>query len=76
MPARTHPWLAAGVIAATPVVAGLLAVQVVASPFSGESGSVDTGSMEYSLIQMDQFSNAEGTDPTVFCDKAGIPLEK
>lgn len=58
------------------VVASLLAVQVVASPFSGESGSVDTGSMEYSLIQMDQFSNAEGTDPTVFCDKAGIPLEK
>jgi hypothetical protein len=58
------------------VVASLLAVQVVASPFSGESGSVDTGSMEYALVQMDQFAKAEGADPTVFCDKAGIPLEK
>jgi hypothetical protein len=58
------------------VVASLLAVQVVASPFSGQSGSVDTGSMEYSLVQMDQFAKAEGTNPTVLCDKAGIPLEK
>lgn len=58
------------------VVASLLAVQVVASPFSGESGSVDTGSMEYSLVQMDQFAKAEGVSPTEFCDKAGIPLAK
>lgn len=58
------------------VVASLLAVQVVSSPFSGESGSIDTGSMEYSLVQMDQFAKAEGVAPAVLCDKAGIPLEK
>ena len=72
-------WLAQASMMAgvtTLVVASLLAVQVVASPFSGESGSVDTGSMEYALVQMDQFAKAEGADPTVFCDKAGIPLEK
>ena len=60
----------------TLVVASLLAVQVVSSPFSGESGSVDTGSMEYALVQMDQFAKAEGAAPTVYCDKAGLPLAK
>ena len=58
------------------VVSALLAVQVLAVPFSGESGSIDTGSMEYALVQMDQFAKAEGTAPMVYCDKAGLPLAK
>lgn len=72
-------WLAQASMMAgvtTLVVASLLAVQVVASPFSGQSGSVDTGSMEYALVQMDQFAKAEGAAPTVYCDKAGLPLTK
>jgi hypothetical protein len=58
------------------VVSALLAVQVLAVPFSGESGSIDTGSMEYALVQMDQFAKAEGTAPMVYCNKAGLPLAK
>jgi hypothetical protein len=72
-------WLAQASMMAgvtTLVVASLLAVQVVASPFSGQSGSVDTGSMEYALVQMDQFAKAEGAAPAVYCDKAGLPLAK
>ncbi len=58
------------------VVASLLAVQVLAAPFSGESGSIDPSSMEYSLVQMDQFSKAEGTTPAVLCTEAGIALKQ
>ncbi len=55
------------------VVAALLAVQVLAVPFAGESGSIDTGSMDYALVQMDQSAKAEGASPAVVCDKVGIP---
>jgi hypothetical protein len=58
------------------VVSSLLAVQVLAVPFSGESGSINTSSMEYALVQMDQFAKAEGTAPKVYCNKVGLPLAK
>ena len=58
------------------VVSSLLAVQVLAVPFSGESGSITPASMEYALVQMDQFAKAEGTAPMVYCNKAGLPLAK
>ena len=58
------------------VVASLLAVQVMSSPFSGKSGSLDAGSMEFSLVQMDKFAKAEGVTPTVLCDTSGVPLKK
>ena len=59
------------------VVSSLLAVQVLAVPFSGESGSINPASMEYALAQMDQFANADlEAAPTVYCDKAGLPLAK
>ena len=57
------------------VVAALLAVQVLAVPFSGESGSIDTGSMEYALVQMDQFAKAEGVPVKAPCDAAGVPFK-
>ena len=58
------------------VVSSLLAVQVLAVPFSGESGSITPASMEYALVQMDQFAKAEGTAPEVYCNKVGLPLAK
>lgn len=57
------------------VVAALLAVQVLAVPFSGQSGSIDTGSMEYALVQMDQFAKAEGVPVKAPCDAAGVPFK-
>jgi hypothetical protein len=57
------------------VVAALLAVQVLAVPFSGESGSIDTGSMEYALVQMDQFAKAEGVPVKAPCDAVGVPFK-
>lgn len=57
------------------VVAALLAVQVLAVPFSGESGSIDTGSMEYALVQMDQFAKAEGVPLKPPCDAVGVPFK-
>ncbi len=57
------------------VVAALLAVQVLAVPFSGESGSIDTGSMEYALVQMDQFAKAEGVPVKPPCDAVGVPFK-
>ena len=59
------------------VVSALLAVQVLAVPFSGESGSINPVSMEYTLVQMDELAKADlEAAPTVYCDKAGLPLEK
>jgi hypothetical protein len=59
------------------VVSSLLAVQVLAVPFSGESGSINPASMEYALAQMDQFANADlEAAPALYCDKAGLPLAK
>jgi hypothetical protein len=59
------------------VVSSLLAVQVLAVPFSGESGSINPASMEYALAQMDQFANADlEAAPFVYCNKAGLPLAK
>jgi len=57
------------------VVAALLAVQVLAVPFAGESGSIDTGSMEYALVQMDQFAKAEGVPVEAPCDAVGVPFK-
>ncbi len=57
------------------VVAALLAVQVLAVPFSGQSGSIDTSSMDYALVQMDQFAKAEGVPVKPPCDAAGVPLK-
>ncbi len=59
------------------VVSSLLAVQVLAVPFSGESGSINPASMEYALAQMDQFANADlEAAPALYCNKAGLPLAK
>ena len=59
------------------VVSALLAVQVLAAPFSGESGSINPVSMEYTLVQMDELAKADlEAAPTVYCDKAGLPLAK
>ncbi len=57
------------------VVSALLAVQVLAVPFSGESGGIDTGSMEYALVQMDQFAEAEGVPVNAPCDAVGVPFK-
>ena len=56
------------------VVASLLAVQVLASPFEGQNGSIDASGMEYSLTEMAEFAKAEGYRPAVLCDAAGVPL--
>lgn len=56
------------------VVASLLAVQVLASPFEGQNGSIDPGGMEYSLTEMAEFAKAEDWQPDALCNQAGVPL--
>jgi hypothetical protein len=58
------------------VVASLLAVQVLAHPFEGQNGSIDPSGMEYSLSEMAQFAKADGWEPDVLCNQAGVPLPK
>ena len=56
------------------VVASLLAVQVLASPFEGQNGSIDPSGMEYSLVEMVEFAKAEDWQPERLCNEAGVPL--
>jgi len=58
------------------VVASLLAVQVLAHPFEGQNGSIDPSGMEYSLTEMSEFAKADGWEPAVLCNEAGVPLPK
>jgi hypothetical protein len=56
------------------VVASLLAVVVLASPFQNENGSIEPVGMQYSLDTLKVDLAKDGTVLPVLCDARGVPL--
>jgi hypothetical protein len=56
------------------VVASLLAVVVLASPFQNENGSIEPAGMQYSLDTLKVDLAKDGTVLPVLCDARGVPV--
>ena len=55
------------------VVSSLLAVEVLASPFANQSGSIEPVGMQYSLDTMNRELAMDGRGLPVLCDDLGVP---